>query len=323
MFRRSLVGGLILLLLVGGGYWALTRASPKDRAYSGYVESETLFFAAPTSGTLAKLEVDRGERVPAGASLFQVDTGPADAMQAQADAAERIAETKLADARRGQRPQELDVIQAQKAAAEASLTQAKVHLDRVKALQLSGVASKATLDDATAAYATALANYSHVLRQIDVARLGARSDQIEAAKSGITQAKANAEETRLRVGQLSPKAPIAGLIEDVFYRPGEWVPANQPVVALLPDDRIKIRFYVPQAVVARYRPGRVVQVSCDGCGEPRTAVIRYVSPRVEFTPPVIYSRKSRDRLVFLVEASPQRPRGLAPGQPIDVQPLDP
>ena len=45
------------------------------------------------------------------------------------------------------------------------------------------------------------------------------------------------------------------------------------------------------------------------------------SPQAEFTPPVIYSRESRDKLVFLVEAAPDRPRELAPGQPVDVDPL--
>jgi HlyD family secretion protein len=36
---------------------------------------------------------------------------------------------------------------------------------------------------------------------------------------------------------------------------------------------------------------------------------------------VIFSRETRDRLVFLVEAKPERPARLAPGQPIDVIPL--
>jgi HlyD family secretion protein len=47
-----------------------------------------------------------------------------------------------------------------------------------------------------------------------------------------------------------------------------------------------------------------------------------VSPRAEFTPPVIYSLQSRDRLVFLIEALPANPAGLTPGLPIDVVPLD-
>ena len=60
---------------------------------------------------------------------------------------------------------------------------------------------------------------------------------------------------------------------------------------------------------------------CDACGAERLATISYVSSRAEFTPPVIYSRGSRDRLVFLVEARPDNPAQLTPGLPVDVTPL--
>ena len=97
--------------------------------------------------------------------------------------------------------------------------------------------------------------------------------------------------------------------------------ANQPVLSLLPDSAIKLRFYVPEGDIARYHPGATVAFSCDGCPAGLKAKINYVSPRPEFTPPVIFSRETRDRLVFLVEARPERPARLAPGLPIDVVPL--
>ena len=110
-------------------------------------------------------------------------------------------------------------------------------------------------------------------------------------------------------------------MEDVFYQEGEWVAANQPVLSLLPDDRVKLRFFAPQDEIAAYRPGRSVAFACDGCADGLTAEITYVSPRPEFTPPVIYSRDARDRLVFMVEARPSA--RLRPGQPVDVVPLAP
>ena len=126
---------------------------------------------------------------------------------------------------------------------------------------------------------------------------------------------------QIRVNQLTPIAPSDARVEDVFYQRGEWVSANQPVVSLLPDAKVKVRFFVPEKDVARYRTGRDVRFACDGCASGLTATIRYVSPRPEFTPPIIYSRDSRDRLVFMVEAYPKRPAGLQPGLPVDVEPL--
>jgi HlyD family secretion protein len=149
----------------------------------------------------------------------------------------------------------------------------------------------------------------------------ARRAQIEAARAQENQARGGEREVAIRVDQLAPPAPSAARVEEIFYRPGEWVAANQPVVSLLPDDRIKVRFFVPEQKVALYRPGRSVRFSCDGCSTGLTAKINYVSPRPEFTPPVIFSRDSRDRLVFMVEALPQKPGGLMPGLPVDVEPL--
>ena len=105
----------------------------------------------------------------------------------------------------------------------------------------------------------------------------------------------------------------------MFFHPGEWAPANQPILSLLPDERIKVRFFVPERERSAYRIGRTVRFACDGCAGGLTARIEFVAPRPEFTPPVIYSREARDRLVYLVEARPAT--RLNPGQPVDVEPL--
>jgi HlyD family secretion protein len=85
---------------------------------------------------------------------------------------------------------------------------------------------------------------------------------------------------------------------------------------------VTIRFFVPERQVALYRPGRVVRFACDSCPAGLTASISYVSPRPEYTPPVIYSLEARERLVFLVEARPAHPDRLTPGLPVDVTPLE-
>src|SRR5690606_37514349 len=139
----------------------------------------------------------------------------------------------------------------------------------------------------------------------------------------VRQAEATLTGVAARVEELSPLAPAAGRLEEVFYQAGEWVPANQPVLSLLPQDRVRIRFFAPQDQVMAYQVGREVAFACDGCPQGLRARITYVSPRPEFTPPVIYSRDARDRLVFLVEALPTRREGLVPGLPVDVTPLEP
>jgi len=114
---------------------------------------------------------------------------------------------------------------------------------------------------------------------------------------------------------------VEAILANLAVEPGEWAAANQPVVALIPDDRVKVRFFAPQRDLARYPVGQRITFTCDGCARRLSATIDYVSPRPEFTPPIIYSRESRDRMVFLIEARPDTPRTLSPGQPVDVTPL--
>ena len=53
-----------------------------------------------------------------------------------------------------------------------------------------------------------------------------------------------------------PVAPEDALVENTFFNVGEWVPAGTPVVSLLPDFRVKLRFFVPEEEVAAGAPGR-------------------------------------------------------------------
>jgi HlyD family secretion protein len=84
---------------------------------------------------------------------------------------------------------------------------------------------------------------------------------------------------------------------------------------------VKVRAFVPQARVSSIRAGDETRVSVDGRTESVAGKVSFISPRAEFTPPVIYSRESRDKLVFMVEIAfePAVAATLHPGQPVDVE----
>jgi HlyD family secretion protein len=320
--QQIVVGVLLVSAVALAGFLIFGRGVNAGGTLSGYVEGEALYPASPLSGRLVQINVQRGDVVAAGAPLFVIDPAQGEAAREQAAADVAAAKALAADARRGQRPAELGVIEAQLASARAVLNEAETSLARVRPLTEAGAASKASLDQAVAARDTARANVRSIEKQLQVARLGARADQREAADERVRQAEAGLAAAAARLSDLSPTASSAGRIEDVFFQQGEWVPANQPVLAMIPQDRVRLRFFVPQADVARYAVGSEVRFSCDGCERDLAATISYVSPRPEFTPPVIYSREARDRMVFMVEARPVKAEGLVPGLPIDVRRLE-
>ena len=112
------------------------------------------------------------------------------------------------------------------------------------------------------------------------------------------------------------------MVENVFFDPGEWVQGGQPVLSLMRPGDVRLRFYVPQNIVAKVKAGTPVRFSCDGCGGMQQAEVVSVASQPEYTPPVIYSQGARAKLVFLVEAKPAAAADmLRPGLPIEVEPV--
>lgn len=314
---------LVLVLLAGAflGWRALAPRFEQAEVLSGYIEGDPLYLASPIAGTVQEIAVHRGERVTAGQRLFAIDPGQLQARRDQAAAALAAAEANAADVRKGQRPVELAVLRAQRTAAEARRQQAQAELARVEPLVRNGTYAAARLTDARAASKTADADVRAAEKRLETAELGAREEQIAMADARVQEAKAALAEAEANLAELAPPAPAAGIIDDVFFQPREWAAANQPIVALIPDSEVFVRFFVPETEVAAYRPGVTVQFSCDGCPAGMKAVVARVSPRPEFTPPIIYSRATRDRLVFMVEARPEDGARLVPGIPVDVTPI--
>jgi HlyD family secretion protein len=311
---RRIVLLAVVLGIAGWLSWRAWGPHPEDAiVLSGYIEGEDLYLATPIAGSVATLSVTRGDRVAAGAPLFTMDAASlraerdqASAAVAQARAQIVVAEAKLAKSR------------ASEAGAAAQAENSRADLARYRGAQRANrdSVSRQQVDNA-------LASATAADQQVRAAEgdVGAQIAQIEAARAQVATEQAALADAQAKLDQLTQRAPVAGRVQDTFYQPGEWAAANQPVVSLLPDDKVKLRFFVPEGEVARYRIGDTVRFGCDGCAAGLSAQIRYVSAQPEFTPPIIYSRSSRDRLVFLVEAQPGDPRGLTPGLPVDVEPL--
>ena len=292
-----------------------------EPAWSGYVEGDYVYLSAPVAGTLRTLPVQKGQTVSAQALLFSLDDQPAQAARAEADARLDTARHQADDSAKGRRLDEIAVTEAQLSQARAQADRAQTEWRRNQQLVDQSFVSRSRLDDAATAARQAQDRVDELQAALRVARLPARSDAQAAAQASSRAAAQAREQALWREQQTRQYAPAAGLVADTFFRVGEYVNAGQPVVALLPPERRKARFYVPEDQRGALSPGQVVSLSCDGCGPPIPARISALSPQAEYTPPVIYSNTQRARLVFLVEAlpSPADALRLPPGQPLDVR----
>ena len=254
---------------------------PND-AWLGYGEGDNAFISAPQPGWVTDMQVERGQTVRPGDVLFTLDSTTQQAGRDQAQAALVQARASLA--------QEI-----------SNHNFMQIELQRQNRLARDNAGTPELRDQA-------VNNENQSAARI--AQLRAQISQVEAslnsAAYGLSQRKIVAQ--------------TQGPVQDIYFRPGEYVPASTPVLSVLPPANVYVRFFVPETQLAKIHLGQKVRISCDSC-KPMAATITFIAAQEEFTPPVIFSVNNREKLVFKLEA--RAPGGLPihPGQPVDVRPL--
>lgn len=291
-------------------------------AYQGYLEGEFIYLSSPLAGRLEKLAVAKGSRVTAGTALFALEQGAESASLREAVERVRSAQARLSDLRKGSRPSELAGLSARLGQARAGAELAAREFDRITRLHENKVASDDDFDRVRLNHEAATKLVAELDAQLATAQLGARADAIAGAEAEAAAAQAALDRAGWAVAQKSQAAPRDGLVYDTLYREGEFVAAAAPVVSLLPPENLKVRFFVPEAEFGTLKAGDTVKVALSGRAAPLDARISYLSPKPEYTPPVLYNRENRAKLVFLVEAvfDAAAARDLHPGQPAEVTP---
>jgi len=307
---------LVLLLFLS----ILCSGCNHNNYFQGYVEGEYSYIASAVSGNLTQLLVDRGDKVVAGQPLFVLDPQPESDKLSQAKSTLAQAEQESLDIQKGQRETILRALNAQRLQVEANLQYAQKTLLRYKELYKQRAIDKASVDQVQSTYDQTLERLKEVEANIAEANLGARENLIKARQEAVSAAAAAVKQAEWALLQKSIRAPVDAEVFDTLYQLGEFVAISSPVLVLLPPDKIKIIFYVPEAVFHQIKIGNLIAVSCDGCKKDYLAKINFISPSAEYTPPVIFSKDSRDKLVFRIEAKPDIKEAieLHPGQPVDV-----
>lgn len=319
--QRHLRPGLMLASLMLGLLTFPNCSRPDRDVLQGYVEGEFVYVASPMPGKLERLHVSRGTPVTAGALLFELDRTPEQAARDEAERKLMQAKASAADVRKGKRPSEIAAIKAQLKQARTALALSEQELERQENLMRTPGATAEL--EYLRAQSLRDQNRQRVLQleaDLSTAQLGSRTDQIEAADAHVRALEAALQRAEWDLAQKRQSAPRDALVVDTLYREGEWVPAGRPVVVLLPPGNVKVRTFVPESRLGGIQRGDAIRVGIDGRSDAVTGTVSYISPRAEYTPPVIYSQDTRSKLVFMIEAvfDQETAMTLHPGQPVDV-----
>jgi HlyD family secretion protein len=254
---------------------------PASDVMQGYGEADYIYLSSQDAGIVGEVLVREGDTVEAGAQIFRLDP---ERLSYGAQSAE-----------------------AQRAAAAAAITTAQAE------------ATLAQRNYARGAELEAQDFYPRARLDADRAARDAANARLAQARREASALSAETGLARERLNDLAGAAPAAGTIEQIFHRPGEVVAAGQPIVALLPPENMKVRFFAPEELLSQLRLGEGVTISCDGCSEPVTGTISFIAREPQFTPPVIYSLDQREKLVYLIEARFAGAVPIRPGMPVDVR----
>lgn len=320
--RRLLLPFLLLAALAAGGaLWWHNHDAPQP-GWQGYVDADYVRVAPTLAGQLVTLSVHRGQQVAAGTPLFAQDDTDECAAQAQAAATLAEAKDRLTNLAKAGRETEIAQAKADLADMIATRDQIAEDLNRNQQLLRSGAATQQTVDQQRAQLASANAHVEAAqakLRQIQDPT--GRQYEIEAQQKVVAAQQAALAQADWRLAQRHVTAPMAAEVADTYAVPGEMIDAGTPVVELLPPGNILVRFFVPETALAGIHLGERLSMHCDNCARDLIARVTFIAPQPEYTPPVIYSEQTRDKLVYMIEAHPAFAQAtlLHPGQPVTVR----
>ena len=293
--------------------------SAPEQFFNGYVEADYLYVAPSSPGRITRIEVIEGMAVTIDQQLVFLDDSTEAAALRAAQANVAVAQANLDNLLTGGREAEIKVIRASVANAEADQHLAQLTLDRSLQLLAKGLVPTAQVDTEQARVQSANAKVAQLQAQLAVAELPARNAQKLAAEATLQGAGAEVDRAKSALQDRTLSAPQVGLVDRIYFDVGEVAGAGTPVLSLYQPERLKAFFFVPEPERASFSVGDLLSVSCDGCPEGLTANVTRMAPSPQHTPPILYGRDERARLVFRAEARLQHLEGVLPGQPITLR----
>jgi HlyD family secretion protein len=311
--RRTRAILLIALILAASlaAVWVIrNRAREKPLVLSGTIEARDVEVGSLLGGRVAKILVEEGSRLTAGQPILQFETDLIDLQIQQQKARVEEMRASLAKAVRGPRSEEI-------ARARAVAENAERERLRLKALLDQGIIGQDQYDSAATQARTAI----ETLRELE---RGTRPEDIAAARASVEREERQLAYLERQRAEAVVRAPADGVIESMNLRPGDLVPANQPVAKMLEPSQLWVRVYVPEPQLGRVRLNQKAEITVDTFPK-RTFPGHVVEIRTqaEYTPRNVQTLDQRMDQVFGVKVANDPAPELRPGMAATVRLVEP
>ncbi|MDM8349151.1 HlyD family efflux transporter periplasmic adaptor subunit [Pseudomonas sp. sp1636] len=288
---------LALLLIVSAG----CRQEASEPVLLGTLEWDRIGLPAEASETILRWHVAEGDRVEAGQLLLELDPRRQDARIAQARAEVAQAEARLSELSNGARVETIEAAQATLARNRAELTDAERNFQRFDTLYRHRQVAIAELDRARTSRDQARAATRNADAQLRELTHGTRTEQLQQAAASLQAVRANLARLQLDRDHLSLRAPRAGRVDALPFKPGDQPPVGAELASLLVGDAPYARLYIPASQRTRFELGDALRVTVQGVEQPFAATLSSIRSEASFTPYFALSGDDASRLMYRAE----------------------
>jgi multidrug resistance efflux pump len=236
---------LVAAVWPASSFLQLSDAQQSNLVTAGKVEvaDRVMSLGVAVSGIVSEVTVREGERVRATQALAKLDCRPLEADLRGREAQLRAAQATFDRYRDGSRLDEITVGEAAVRYATARADEAGKALERADAMQEGVTITTARLLEIKRDARIAAAQLQEARAKLSLLRDGAREEDIRQAEALRDVAKAQVEAGRARLDQCTVRAPVDGVVLDVFGNPGEFVSTAAPhtLFHLLADGPLRVR----------------------------------------------------------------------------------
>jgi HlyD family secretion protein len=261
----------------------LSACKDKPLRYNGYFDADLTYLSSDFPGRLSHLDVKRGQSVRRDQLLFKLE---------QTNEHYSVQNSELTQRN----------LEAQRQGILAQLIYNDINYRRTRQIRTQDAASQNDLDLATE-------------------QLAILKSQLAALDSQLQSSQVDTADRKWMLSRKMSVAPDDGIIFDTYYTQDEFVQGGQPILALITRHNIKVIFFVNEEELTRIHIQQKVSISSDGNAKLAVGQISYIANIAQYTPPIIYSREQRSKLVFRVEARIDKPdlNKIHLGQPVSIE----
>lgn len=313
MLKRILITSIFLLS-------ACSKNTDNKLFLTGTIEAIEVNVSSKVAGELISIKVEEGEKVSVGDTLALIDATEYMLQYQQALAAERVAEAQYLLLSRGTRKEDIKQAEENLKQAEANYKNAKDDYERIQNLFKTGSISTKQLEDLRTRYEIAEAQLNSAQQFLEKLKVGARQEEIDAAKARYEQASAQTKLLKKKVEDCTVVSPTSGYITKKIVEQGELVTFGSPLFRISNLDELYVMVYLPETELPKLKLGKNAEIKIDAFPEKTfTGTVVYISPEAEFTPKNIQTKEERIKLVFGVKVKIPNPNHiLKAGLPADV-----